>query len=82
MASKATPHRIFEIGELTRMIAVELILLSRRSTVNFACTSRGLKELVLGALWARQSSLFTLLMMLPDGTLDCQSLENGTYLVR
>ena len=63
-----TPHRIFEITELTRAIASQLILTSRKSTVDLARTCRYLEEPALSTLWETQGSLDTLLKVLPEET--------------
>ena len=65
-----TPHRIFKISELTRLIASHLIPDSHRSAISLACTCRYLEEPILSTLWENQSSLDTLLEVLPDGTRD------------
>jgi len=44
MTHDSTPHRIFKISELTRLIASELVPISRKSTVNLACACRSLEE--------------------------------------
>ena len=59
-------HRIFKIDELTRLIAGQLVLISRGSAVNLACACRYLeeceyKEPVLSTLWEKRWSLHTLL---------------------
>ena len=61
-------HRIFKIDELTRLIAGQLVLISRGSAVNLACACRYLEEPVLSTLWEKQWSLHTLLEMLPEET--------------
>ena len=65
MIHGGTPHRIFEISELTREIASQLALVSLESTVNFACVCRYLEQPVLSILWETQSLLCTLLKTLP-----------------
>ena len=61
-------RRIFEISELTRLIASQLVLVSKGSTVNLARSSRYLEEPALSTLWETQSSLCILLEVLPKGT--------------
>ena len=68
MNHDSTPLRVFRISELTRIIASQLILTSRESAVNFACTRRCLEEPVLSTLWETQKSLPILLRMLPKTT--------------
>ena len=63
-----TPHRVFKISELTRLIASQLVLTSRQSAVNLACACRSLEEPVLSTLWETQWSLRTLLEVLPKET--------------
>ena len=82
MTHDSTPHRIFKISELTRLIASQLVLISRRSTVNLACTCRALEEPNLSTLWEIQQSLFTLLEVLPRENREYQCLEAGKYVVR
>ena len=61
-------HRIFGISELMREIAGHLILVSGASGVNLACAARCIEEPVLSTLWETQSSLCTLLEVLPGYT--------------
>jgi len=82
MTHDSTPHRIFKISELTRLIASQLVLISRRSTVNLACTCRALEEPNLSTLWETQRSLFTLLGVLPRETREYRCLEADKYVVR
>jgi len=63
-----TPHRVFKIGELTRLIASHLVLISPKSAVRLARSSRYLEEPVLSTLWETQSLLSTLLRVLPKKT--------------
>lgn len=77
MIHNSTPHSIFKISELTRSIAGQLVLISRKSAVNLACSSRYLEEPVLSALWETQSSLFTLLELLPEHTWCIEEEDNG-----
>ena len=82
MTHDSTSHRIFKISELTRLIASQLVLISRRSTVNLACACRSLEEPNLSTLWETQRSLFTLLEVFPREILEYQCLEAGKYVVR
>ena len=82
MTHDSTPHRIFKISELTRLIAGQLVLISRQSAVNLACACRSLEEPILSTLWEMQWSLFTLLEVLPRETREYQYLEGGKYVVR
>jgi len=68
MIRDSTPHRVLKISELTRLIASQLVLVSRKSAVNLACACRSLEEPVLSTLWETQSSLITLLRVLPKET--------------
>ena len=68
MIHDSTSHLVFKIGELTRHIANQLVLISPPSAVNLACTCRYLEEPVLSTLWEKQKSLRTLLEALPDET--------------
>ena len=63
-----TSHRVFKIGELTRLVASQLVSISQRSAVNLACACRCLEEPVLSTLWETQPLLYTLLMTLPEDT--------------
>jgi len=66
MIHESTPHRVLKINELTRLIASQLVLISRKSTVNLACACRSLEEPVLSALWETQSSVLDLLETFPE----------------
>ena len=68
MTQDSASRRVFKINELTRFIAGHLVLISRQSTVNFACACQCLEIPVLSALWETQLSLHTLLMVFPEGT--------------
>ena len=68
MIDDNTPYRIFKISELTRLIASQLVLLSRKSATNLARVCRSLEEPVLSTLWEIQLSLPTLLKVLPEET--------------
>ena len=61
-------HRVLKIGELTRLIASQLVLISQKSAVDLACSSQYLEEPVLSTLWETQSSFCTLLEVLPRQT--------------
>ena len=65
MIGDSTAHRVFKIGELTRAVASQLVLTGKKNAVNLACASRYLEEPVLSTLWGVQSSLCTLLKVLP-----------------
>ena len=67
MTHDSTPLRVFRISELTRIIASQLILTSRESAVNFACTRRCSKNRS-SARYGTQKSLPVLLRMLPKTT--------------
>jgi len=62
------PHRIVEIDELARLVIEELVETSPRTTVSFALTCRPLSGPALSSLWKRQSSLITLVKVLPQHT--------------
>jgi len=81
MAHHGIPNRVFKISELTRLIAVQLVLAGEKSAVNFACTCRYLEEPVLSMLWETQSSLCYLLEVLPEENLGCQYLVSDRHLV-
>ena len=68
----STPYRVFKIGELTRLIASQLIPHHKKSAVNLACACRYLEEPVLSTLWETQWSLCTLLETLPRNTWGCE----------
>jgi len=82
MIRDSTPHRVLKINELTRLIASQLVLISRKSAVNLACACRCLEEPVLSALWRTQWSLFILLRVLPKETWEFQHPEPGGNIVR
>ena len=68
MIYQSTPHRVFKIAELTRLIASQLALTSRKSALNLACVCRYLEEPALSMLWEMQHSFCTLLDVLPEET--------------
>ena len=68
MAHDGTPHCIFKISELARLIASQLISIDRGGVVSLACACQYLEEPVLSALWETQSTLSTLLKVLPEET--------------
>lgn len=74
--------RFFGIAELARLMAVELAAISKKSTLNLACTSQHLEDPVLSALWEKQLSFCTLLEVLPEPMLDREDLGNKRFLVR
>ena len=72
------PHCVFKISELTKLIASQLVLISgRKSAVHLACSSRYLEEPVLSTLWETQSSLRTLLEVLPEQTRNTENKDAG-----
>ena len=77
----STPHRVFKISELTRIIAEHLVLIDNKSAVNLACVSRYLEEPALSSLWETQESFCTLLMVLPEGILHPELPERDGYMV-
>ena len=79
MIDDNTPHRIFKISELTRLIAT--YVLTRTNLVDLACVCRDLEVPVLSALWARQLSFKSLLKALPEETWECDNLESGEIVV-
>jgi len=76
------PNRVFKIGELARLIASQLVLVSRNSAVNLARTCRHLEEPALSTLWKTQDSLDTLLKALPDVTWVYEYPAVGSSVVR
>lgn len=62
------PHPIFNIDELVRLVADELVSISRRSAVSFALACRSFEEPALSSLWKEQPSLHYLVMVLPSAT--------------
>ena len=80
MIDGSAPHRVFKIGELTRLIARQLISDSQESAVDLACACRYLEEPVLSTVWETQDSLCILLRILPRDTWewDNQQLANST----
>ena len=81
MIHDSTPHRIFKISELTRLIAGHLILIDPEGAVNLACTCRYLEEPVLSTLWEIQYSLGILLGVLPEA-IWVPEYWMGDYVVR
>ena len=82
MIDDSTPHRVFKIDELTRLITSQLIPANQESAVNLACVCRYLEESVLSTLWEKQQSLHTLLETLPRGTWDWGHPAQGESVVR
>jgi len=76
-----TPHRIFGISDLTRLIAGQLVLISQQTAVNLACACRCLEEPVLSTLWETQYGLCTLLGVLPGGVWDVEKPGVNDYVV-
>ena len=67
MMHDSTPYRVLKISELTRLIASQPIFIDAEgSAVNLACACRSLEESILSTLWETQSSLYTLLGVLPE----------------
>ena len=82
MIHHGAPHRVFNISELVRIIAHQLIIIDQKSAVNLACASRCLEEPVLSTLWETQQSWGVLLEVLPEGTLDRKHPEPDVTVVR
>ena len=80
MIHNSASHRIFKISELARLIAGQIVSIDRRTIVN--CVCRYLEEPVLSTLWEKQSSLFTLLRVLPEETWECEYPMPGRCVVR
>ena len=77
MIHDSTPHRVFKISELTKLIASQLIPINQKSAVHLACSSRYLEEPVLSTLWETQPSLYTLLLVLPRQTWHTEDEDGG-----
>jgi len=77
MIHDGAPNRVFKISELTKLIASQLVLTSPKSAVDLACSSPYLEEPVLSALWRTQSSLYTLLEVLPRQTWYTENQDEG-----
>ena len=76
MIHDSTPHRVFKISELTRLIASQLVHTNKKlSAANLVCACRYLEGPVLSTLWESQWSLCTLLRALPEETWDFKNLE-------
>ena len=74
MIYDSTSHRVLKISELARHIASQLALThAEGSAVNLACVCRFLEEPILSTLWETQSSLYTLLRVLPEKNWDSHS---------
>ena len=82
MTDNDFPHRVFKISELTRLIANNLTRTGRGSAVNLACACRCLEEPVLSTLWENQSSLRTLLEILPEETRGIEHSRPSESVVR
>ena len=83
MIHDSTPGRVFWISELSRLVANHLVLTSRKSAANLARACQHLEEPVLSTLWSTQSSLRTLLEVLPGETWDYGYPDPGSgYSVR
>ena len=81
MTHDSTSLRVFRINELARIIASQLVLISRRSATNLACTCRCLEEPALSALWEVQESFSILLKVFPE-TDWCVGSPAGGRIVR
>jgi len=67
MIHDSTPYRVLMTSELARHIASQLVLIEAEgSAVNLACSCRSLEVSILSTLWETQSSLYTLLGVLPE----------------
>jgi len=77
MINDSASRRVFEILELTRLVAGQLILKRRGSAVNLACACRHLEEPVLSTLWETQESPCTLLETLPRDTWNWDNSAQG-----
>jgi len=78
MFDDSASHRVFKISELTSLIASHLVLLSKESTVNLACTCWCLEEPVLSTLWEECQFRFeALLEVLPEGTWDSKYIQSS-----
>jgi len=67
MIQDSARYRVLNISELARHIASHLVLINAEgSAVNLACACRSLEEPILSTLWDKQSSLCTLLEVLPE----------------
>ena len=81
MTPDNTPHRIFRISELTRLIASQLVLTSPEGAVSLACACRYLNEPVLSTLWETQVWLVILLKVLPEENYQWNDLASGESVV-
>lgn len=81
MIHNSASSRVFKISELTRLIASELVHISRRSMVDLACVCRSLEEPILSTLWETQWALDTLLELLPEWTRETEDLRYGKFVV-
>jgi len=61
-------HPIFDIDELLRQVADELVEISPQTAVSFALLRRSFEEPTLSSLWKQQPSLATLVKVLPNHT--------------
>jgi len=82
MIQGSTSHRVFWIGELARLIVSQLVLTSPKSAANLARACRHLEEPALSTLWVTQSSLRTLLEVLPEENWDYDYPETTWGVVR
>ena len=83
MTRNGTPHRVFGIGELARLITSKLVVIrGKKSAVNLASACRYLEEPVLSVLWETQKSLTTLLELLPGENRRYEDVMTNTNTVR
>ena len=75
------PHPIVEIDELLRLVIEELVQISPPTAVSFAVSCRFLEEPTLSSLWKHQSSLRTLVKVLPQHRVWIEFGKNTASLV-
>ena len=68
------PHQIFFVEELVMLITKEVIEYSYEDAICLALTCRALESPALSVLWATQTTLSTLIRVLPQDTLAYTSL--------
>ena len=81
MIDDKTPHRIFRIVELARLIASRLVLTNLKSAVGLACARRCLEEPVLSTLREIQHAFRALLDVFREETLELERRPTE-YVVR
>ena len=59
------PHRVFEVDEILRAIALHMGKVSQPTTVSFACCCKAFEDPALSSLWVHRS-LKELLKLLPS----------------